>query len=408
MPDQNPDKPTRPKPLNEKAIAKLAPRERRYFVFDPAFPAFAVRVFPSGVKTYVLYYRKGIRLRMATLGRVGKNGITLDQARRDARGMVGLVSKGEDPQAAKDAARGASTVKAAFETWLAEHVEVRRKPSTLRLYKLAQGHVNTTLGGIPVDQLTTADTARLHGRLRSTPYLANRTLAALSSFLTWCERQGSRPQGHNPCRGIEKFPEQGHDRYLTADEYARLGQAIRDAERSGAVPRVPLTAIRLLLLTGCRPAEILTLEWSAVDLKAAVLRLPDSKTGERTIQLPPDAVRLLKRWPVHLGSSFVFPGTGHQNRRGEHLVNLAKPWERLRKAAKIEDVRLYDACRHSFASVAISKHGHALSVVGELLGHSQAATTKRYTHLHDEAARSAVKQIGGSIAAALKRKVTAS
>lgn len=405
--------PDKPKPFTEKIIAKLERRATRYFAFDPALPGFGVRVFPGGNKTFVYFYRKGIRKRMATLGRVGKGGTTLDQARRDARGMVGLVASGKDPLAAKDAARGATAVKAAINTWLDEYVAVRRKKATERLYRLAAGHITKTLGSIPVDQLTPADVSRLHGKLRSTPYLANRCLAALSSLMTWCERQGYRPAGQNPCRGIEKYPEHGHDRYLTADEYARLGKAIRDAEKSGDVPRVPLTAIKLLLLTGCRPAEILTLEWSAVDLKAAVLRLPDSKTGERTIQLPPDAVRLLRRWPPHVGSTFVFPGTGlgpagsGRGKRGEHLVNLAKPWEHLRRAATIEDVRLYDACRHSFASVAISKHGHALSVVGELLGHSQAATTKRYTHLHDEAARSAVRQIGGTIAAAMKRKVSA-
>jgi integrase len=406
-----PETPEKAKPFNEKSIAKLAPKTDRYFAFDPALPGFGVRVFPSRVKTFVYFYRRGARKRMATLGHVGR--VTLDQARRDAKGMLGLVASGKDPLAAKDAARGANSVKEAITTWLTEYVAVRRKASTERLYRLAEGHITRTLGSIPVDQLTTNDVARLHGRLKATPYLANRVLATLSSLMTWCERQGYRSPGANPCRGIEKYPEHGHDRYLTADEYARLGKALRDAELTGAVSLPAVTAIRLLLLTGCRPSEVLTLEWSAVDLKAAVLRLPDSKTGERTIQLPPDAVRLLKRWPRHIGSSFVFPGTGRgvpgsgRGKRGEHLINLAKPWKALQEAAKLDDVRLYDACRHSFASVAISKHGHALSVVGELLGHSQAATTKRYTHLHDEAAKTAVRQIGGTIAAALKRKVSA-
>ena len=201
-------------------------------------------------------------------------------------------------------------------------------------------------GSIPVEQLTTADVTRLHGRLKATPYLANRVLAALSSLVTWCERQGLRTAGQNPCRGVEKYPERGHDRYLTTAEYARLGKALREAGAHGIVARSALAAIRLLLLTGCRPSEVLTLEWSAVDLKAGVLRLADSKTGEKTVQLPPEAVRLLKRWPHHAGSSFVFPGTGRGKKQGEHLVNLAKPWEHLRTAAKIDDVRLYDACRH--------------------------------------------------------------
>ena len=310
------------------------------------------------------------------------------------------------PLESRDAAKKAVSVRTATDRWIKEHVTPRRKPATLRLYQLAQGHISATLGSIPVAQVTTADVTRLHGRLKATPYLANRVLAALSSLVTWCERQGRRTAGQNPCRGVEKYPERGHDRYLTTAEYARLGKALRDAERTGIVARSPLAAIRLLLLTGCRPAEVLTLEWPAADLKAGVLRLADSKTGEKTVQLPPEAVRLLRRWPHHAGSSFVFPGTGHHT-PGKHLVNLAKPWKHLRKAANLADVRLYDACRHSFASVAISKHGHALSVVGELLGHSQAATTRRYTHLHDEAARSAVKKIGGTIAAALARKVSA-
>jgi len=259
---------------------------------------------------------------------------------------------------------------------------------------------------VPLNQLSAGDVSKLHGRLKATPYLANRVVAALSAFCSWAEREGLRPPQSNPCYANERYGEKGHKRYLSADEYARLGKALRAAEDDDTIAPAPLTAIRLLLLTGCRPSEILTLEWSHVDLPASVLRLADSKTGEKTVHVPPEAVRLLKRWPRHAGSPFVFPGTGRRT-RGEHLVNLAKPWKHLRNAAGLEDVRLYDACRHSFASVAISQHGHALSVVGELLGHSQAATTRRYTHLHDEAARSAVKKIGGTIAAALARRVPA-
>jgi integrase len=395
----------RPQAFTEKTIDELPLRERRYAVFDPGLPAFGVRVTPAGAKTFVLMYRIGTRQRMETLGSVGK--VTLDDARKQARIDIGKALRGEDPQAAKDAAKRATRLSEALSTWLTEHVASECKPATARLYSLAERHIIKALGSLPVDQVEPEHVEQLHHRLRQTPYLANRTIATLSSFMTWAERNGYRRRGQNPCRGVEKFAEHGHKRYLTPDEYARLGKAIRGAAKTGAISPAALTAIKLLLLTGCRPAEILTLQWAHVDLKAAVLRLPDSKTGERTIQLPSDAVQLLKKWPVHLGSPYVFPGTGRGKGRGAHLVNLAQPWAHLRKAAKIEDVRLYDACRHSFASVAISTHGHALSVVGELLGHAQAATTKRYAHLHDEAARAAVREIGGSIAAALKRKVTA-
>jgi integrase len=400
-----------PDRFTETALARLRASQRRYTVFDPSLPAFGLRVEPSGRRTFQLSYRVGGRLRMATLGRLGV--VTLDQARRDARRMLGQAAAGIDPLAAKDAAKGALSVRAAATRWLAEHVAARRKPATMRLYKLAEGHISRTLGSIPVDQLTNADVTRLHGKLKATPYLGNRVVAALSSLVTWCERQGFRRPDQNPCRGIEKYTEHGHDRYLTTAEYARLGKAIRDAERTGSVHRSALAAIRLLLLTGCRPSEVLTLEWAHVDLGDGVLRLADSKTGEKTVHLPPEGVQLLKRWPKHAGSPLVFPGakrlsTVTADATEKHpVLNLAKPWKHLRRAAGIEDVRLYDACRHSFASVAISRHGHSLSVVGELLGHSQPATTKKYAHLHDDAARVAVGQIGGTIAAALRRKVSA-
>ncbi len=397
--------PKRPRAFTEKTIDELPIRDERYAVFDPALPAFGVRVTPAGAKSYVLMYRIGIRQRMETLGSVGK--LTLEEARKRARIDIGKALNGEDPQAAKDAAKRSTRLSEALTAWLTEHVATERKRATLRLYKLAEEHIVKAIGTLPVDQVAPEHVEQLHHRLRKTPYLANRTVAALSSFMTWAERNGYRQRGQNPCRGVEKFSEHSHKRYLTPDEYARLGKAIRDAGKARTISSSALLAIRLLLLTGCRPAEILTLKWADVDLKLSVLRLPDSKTGAKTIQLPPEAVALLKKWPVRLGSPYVFPSTARKKGHGEHLVNLAGPWRNLREAAKVQDVRLYDACRHSFASVAISTHGHALSVVGELLGHTQAATTKRYAHLHDEAARAAVTEIGGTIAAALKRRVTA-
>ena len=394
---KSPHKPA--KRLTEAAIDKLPIRAARYDVFDGEVPALAVRVGRGGRKSFALYYRILGRLRCATLGRVGV--MTLDQARRRARAMLVEASGGSDPLDAKDRAKDALTVAEAAKRWLDQHVASRRKPATLRNYRLAvEQHITPRLGNRPIATLRAEDVASLHNRLRATPYLANRVVAGLSSLCTWCERQGLRSPGSNPCRLIERFKETARRRYLTTAEYGRLGKALRNAEASETVSPVALTAIRLLALTGCRPAEITTLRWVHVDLESATLRLPDSKTGAKTVHLPPEAVKLLKEWPRIGRSPFVFPGTGRRV-KGKHLVNLSGPWSVLRKSARLKDVRLYDAVRHSFASVAISSHNHALSVVGELLGHHQAATTKRYIHLHDEAARIAVAAIGGTIAAAL-------
>lgn len=387
--------------FTEAGLAKVDPRARRFVVYDPTLPAFGLRIEPSGVKTFQLSYRVGGRLRMATLGRLGV--VTVDQARRDARRMLGVVAERRDPLAEHDAARRSLTVRVAVAQWLREHVTPRRKPSTVRHYRLAvEGHISPTLGAVPVRQLDTPDVVKLHTALSATPYLANRVVAALSAFCTWCERQGFRPRRSNPCVGIERYAEQGHRRYLTVEEYRRLGVAIREAEQRETISPGPLLAIRLLMLTGCRPSEILTLQWAFVDLRGSALHLPDSKTGRKTVYLPREAVRLLRAWP-RFTSPYVFPGTG-QKVKGAHLVNVNKPWRALRTAAGLEDVRLYDACRHSFASVGISKHGQSLSVVGELLGHGQAATTKRYAHLHADTAKAAAASIGKSIADAMRQR----
>lgn len=384
--------------FTEDGLRRLKPAATRYVVFDEALPAFGARVEPSGRVTFQLSYRVGRRLRMATLGRHGV--VTLDGARRAARAMLGDVAERKDPLDVRDRARAALSVREAAATWLTDHVEARRKPSTVRNYRLAiEQHVVPAVGTLAIGDLSTADVARLHAKLKATPYQANRVVAALSAFCSWCERRGYRPARSNPCYGLERYREQGHRRYLSADEYARLGQALRATRtESGASPA--LTAIELLLLTGCRPAEILTLQWEHVDLKESALHLPDSKTGRKTVYLPAQAVALLKAWPRIRGEAYVFPGTGRKV-RGTHLVNLNKPWRALRGVAKLDDVRLYDACRHSFASVGISKHGQSLSVLGELLGHGQAATTKRYAHLHADSAKAAAAAIGASIASAL-------
>jgi integrase len=395
----------RPKPLTHTLIADLAPRPGEQFVhWDPTLPGFGVRVSPSGTKAFILKYRlKSGRVRWKTIGRVGT--LPLEKARKQAQTDIGLVASGQDPLMVIDAARDAVTLATVAQRFLEDYVEAKRKPATLRLYRLAiTGHIVPRLGPIPIADVSSVDAAALHHRLRGTPYLANRALAVLSKLLAWSATAKYRAAGPNPCAGIEKYRERRRKRYLTADEYARLGRALRQA----AIAPAPRTAIELLLLTGARPQEIASLQWDHVDLVGAALNLPDSKTGEKRIHLSASAVKLLKRWPRWAGSPYVFPGQQRGTATDSHMhaTTLAHVWADVRTAADLgADVRLYDACRHSFASMAVSQHGLTLAQIGEQLGHSQPATTARYAHLHDDAAKRNATAIGGSIAAALKRRV---
>ena len=97
--------------------------------------------------------------------------------------------------------------------------------------------------------------------------------------------------------------------------------------------------------------------------------LADSKTGKKAIRLNAPARKVVEDVPRLEGNPFVICG----ERPGRHVVNLQKPWRRIRKAAKLDDVRLHDL-RHSFASVGASS-GQSLVVIGKMLGDSQPATT---------------------------------
>ena len=148
------------------------------------------------------------------------------------------------------------------------------------------------------------------------------------------------------------YPERKRERFLTDAEFERLGDVLKTAQMRGGASESSMAAIRLLLLTGCRKSEILTLRWEHVDLPAAQLHLPDTKTGARTVSLPVDAVKVLEELPGVPGNPWVIVG----RKPGTHLKSLDVGWRTLRSRAGLEDVRIHDL-RHSYASRALALGG---------------------------------------------------
>jgi integrase len=210
------------------------------------------------------------------------------------------------------------------------------------------------------------------------------------------ERWGLRPDGSNPCRHVDRYPERRRERYLAGSELGRLGEALDEAEQTGEEPAAAVAALRLLLFTGCRRGEILNLSWGEVDFEYRCLRLKDSKTGPKLVPLNPPALGVLEQLARRRGPS---PWVVEGARQGRNFVGLHRVWDRVRKQAGIEDVRIHDL-RHSFASFGASA-GMGLPLLGALLGHRAAATTARYAHLHTAPLRAASEEIGARIAAAL-------
>ncbi len=237
-----------------------------------------------------------------------------------------------------------------------------------------------------VSDVTREHAASLHHGLRGTPATANVALATLSRLFTFAEACGLAPEGGNPCRYVLKYRERCRERFLSDGEFERLGAVLTETEAEGRLSVHAASALRLLMLTGCRRNEIAALRWSQVDLDAGELRLGDSKTGARTVTLSPEAVRVLSNLPQAPGTPWVIAAP----RPGTRITNLSEQWRRVRTRADLHDVRLPDL-RHSWASRALAL-GESLPMIGRLLGHTRVETTARYAHLardsvHDAAAR---------------------
>jgi integrase len=364
-------------------------------LWDTELKGFGVRVQRGGAKSYVLHYRagtgRGAPLRKLTIGRHGSPWAP-EQARADAKRLLGLVAQGKDPAGAKAEANVAPIVDELAARFLDEHVEAKRNASTAREYRRLLEHVILpAIGKRKVADVTRREVERLHQTRRETPTEANRAVACLSTMFNIAERWGLRPDGSNPCRHVEKYPQRRRERFLSAEELARLGDALAVYDGSPYA----VAAVKLLVFTGARLGEVLGLRWEWIDFERGEARLPDSKTGAKTLHLPPPALAVFANLPRIDGNSHVIAGA----KEGASLVNLEKPWRVIRAMAGLDDVRLHDL-RHAFASVAASS-GMGLPIIGKMLGHTQAATTARYAHLASDPVKAAAAAVAGKIAAAM-------
>ena len=370
--------------------------DRDTVFWDGELTGFGVRVYPGGGKVYVAQARGPKGSKRVTVGRHGVVGAA--EARRRAALIIARVKAGEDPAVpGPPAARRATgpTVADLAARYLEEHVAARCKPGTARTARTAVNrHVLPALGRLPLTAVERARVTGLHHRLHDTPAMANLVVDTLSHMYALAAGWGLVPAGIDPCRSVARYPARRRERFLTDAEFDRLGRALAEAEARGGASPAAVAAIRLLMLTGCRKNEILTLRREDVDLDAGALRLTDAKTGPRTAPLPAAAAEVLAGLPRGPGDNpWVFPG----RKPGARLRDVDGAWRTVRARAGLDDVRLHDL-RHSYASRALAL-GESLPVIGRLLGHSRIETTARYAHLARESVREAAARVAASIAA---------
>jgi integrase len=383
------------------------------FLWDTELKGFGLRIKPTGVKSYVLKYRVGPRTRRLTIGKHGRLW-TAEDARRQALDLLRSVKDGRDPAAEKSEAREALTVGSLADLYLVEGVAEKpnkKESSWITDRSNIERHVKPLLGRKIVSALTQADIAKFQadvavgkskadvktgrrGRaiVEGGRGTAARSLAVLSAMLQFAV--GRKFIAANPAKGVPLLKGVKKERFLSESEVARLGRAVSGMEAERKLSTTAAVAIRLLMLTGCRKSEILSLRWEWVDFERSCLRLPDSKTGAKVAPLASSAMRLLSELPRN--AAYVLPAA----KGAGHYVGLQKGWERVRLQAGLPALRLHDL-RHSFASFAVAD-GNTLFMVGKVLGHKQARTTEVYAHLTDDPLRAVADRTAARIAAAMK------
>jgi integrase len=418
--------------ITKRKVDALKPNPAKdEYLWDTEAKGFGLRVKPSGARSFVLsYYAPGLyqTRRRLTIGTFGP--LTVDEARKKALELLARIADGEDPaMMAADDRRAIrdETVAALFPLYLQDGIDLRR-PGTLANYEiLGRLHILPALGHLPVARVTSKDVTDLHRSMRATPTNANRVAQLLKAFFYWLERREIF-RGGNPATRTERYPEKVRERFLTVQETARLGEALGTAETKGLEPapqhRKPtsgkrarnagmfdaksrpanpsaVSALRLLILTGWREKEALTLRWDAVNFETSTATLEDTKAGRSVRSLSATALELIAAQPRLDGSAFVFPG----KIAGRPLQEIQRLWYAVRHAAGLDDVRLHDL-RHSVASTAAAQ-GHSLFLIGKLLGHKDLRSTARYAHLADDARKAMADIVASAIGNALSARPSA-
>ena len=403
--------------LTKSAIDRAPLQERDYFLWDGELKGFGVKIACGGRKAYVCKYRIGsgrtAPTRRMTIGAHGSPW-TVDQARNEARRILGRAANGEDPAKDKQDEKKQITVAQLCDLYLEQGIGTKKSSTIGTDRGRIERHIKPLLGNKKVPSVTRADVRRFlqdvaNGRttvdvktgfrgraiVRGGRGTATRTVGLLGGIFSYAFDCGLIDT--NPVRGVKRFADKRGERFLSQVELVALGQALRDGLTRGLNPQA-IAILRLLIFTGARKGEIETLRWNEVDFVAGYLRLADSKTGQKAIPLNAGALQVLSDIFRLESSPYVFPA----HRSDGHYEGTPKVWRIIRSMAGIEDVRLHDL-RHSFASIAVSG-GASLPVIGALLGHTNSATTQRYAHLHDDPLRATSDAVGRKIATSMSER----
>lgn len=381
--------------LTKTIILSLPVSHKRYEVADDEVKGLYLRVGAnSGSKSFYILYRtaggrKGKKRRFL-IGSFPE--LSLEQARRIAKEKLAEIILGRDPAKEKHDYKNIKTAAELFQIFWERHT-VTLKPRTKDEYhRIFVQYRKECFWDEKITEIKREDIEMLHAKLAETPYQANRLLALLSVFFNWCIDNDYLDK--NPAYKIKKYKEHKRQRFLSIDELSKIGTVIANLKQDKTQNHHALNAIELIMFTGARSGEILSLKWSDIDFTHNVIRLENSKTGFKVIQLSSAAKSILRELPKT--ETFCFPS----NSKEGHITSVHKLWKNILELAGTDNSwRIHDL-RHTYASYGINS-GVSLDVIGRALGHSSTQTTARYAHLSQYTVSAAAENISDTLHKAL-------
>lgn len=347
--------------ITDQLIEDLPPGPTAYDVRDSETRGFGIRVSPSGTKTFFVHFQHKRRRIWKTMGKHPR--ISAADARDQARAFIRAARRNE--------AAPLGTAAPLFET-VSDHVVSQYReiwaPGTTRLnLAYLKKHILPYFGSMPVAQIGPADVRAWFERMQPHQSAAHRSLPIISLILTEAERTGYRPKSSNPCRGFQRPNASRPIRFLTADELRRL---CAELARLDPLHPLPTAIIRLLLLTGCRKSQILSLEWT--DLRSNHILLPTKAANPRKIWLSRPSLAILATIPHR--RRFVFPAP--RSRGPYSAAMLDHYWSTLRTNAALPDARISDL-RGTYAALAVL-HGASPTELADLLGYRTVSQASKH------------------------------
>lgn len=376
--------------LTKRFVEAIKPDTHKKLIYwDTEIKGFGVIVLPSGRLTYCIQYRNINRIKKRL--KIGVHGqLNTEEARTLAKKYLGEIAHGEDPAAKKKENRDLPLIKNLAQDYLERYAAPRKRHRSIEEdKKLLRNIILPSIGNQQVQNTSRRAIESIHLQLERTPYQANRVLALLSKMFSLAIAWKWRDD--NPVKGIERYQEEKRDRWLNREELSRFWKALECYPNHYAS-----LVLKLLLLTGARKSEILQATWDQFDLERGVWTKPAHLTKQKKREHLPLSEQVLKilyniKKSNKNNTLYLFP-----DKTGEKPIRDIKDfWEKIIKEAELENVRIHDL-RHTHASYLVSR-GLSLSIVGKLLGHTQASTTQRYAHLADEPLRQAAELFGNTV-----------